>query len=197
MTQISSIETYYAGCRFRSRLEARWAVLFDRLGISWEYEPQGYVVAGKPYLPDFYRPTLNSWVEVKGSTDNLDLDLLRQFVTSSKAALLLAGPMPEPYLGGEVCWNLLDPEPLDDPDGFDEHGQPVWTSDVAWTVRVKPVSFLVWATQRRLWTHYPDVSTEWNPDDPTRPFIDWDYQASCDAAYDAARAARFEYGERP
>lgn len=39
---IKAIETSYAGCRFRSRLEARWAVFFDRMGVSWEYEPQGY-----------------------------------------------------------------------------------------------------------------------------------------------------------
>lgn len=47
------IETSYQGCRFRSRLEARWAVFFDALGIRWEYEPQGYVLDGTPYLPDF------------------------------------------------------------------------------------------------------------------------------------------------
>lgn len=50
---IQAIETRYAGCRFRSRLEARWAVFFDTLGVKWEYEPQGYLVDGKPYLPDF------------------------------------------------------------------------------------------------------------------------------------------------
>lgn len=38
------IPTMYKGIQFRSRLEARWAVFFDTLGIEWEYEPQGYVV---------------------------------------------------------------------------------------------------------------------------------------------------------
>lgn len=38
---IKPIETRYAGCRFRSRLEARWAVFFDALKIEWEYEPEG------------------------------------------------------------------------------------------------------------------------------------------------------------
>jgi hypothetical protein len=47
------IETHYAGHRFRSRLEARWAVFFDRLGLRWEYEPQGYLLDRRPYLPDF------------------------------------------------------------------------------------------------------------------------------------------------
>lgn len=64
---IKAIETRYAGCRFRSRLEARWAVFFDTLGMRWEYEPQGLLVDGEPYLPDFWLPDLRLWVEVKGS----------------------------------------------------------------------------------------------------------------------------------
>ena len=36
---IKPIETIYKGYRFRSRLEARWAVFFDALGIEYEYEP--------------------------------------------------------------------------------------------------------------------------------------------------------------
>ena len=39
---IKAIETRYAGYRFRSRLEARWAVFFDTLGLKWQYEPEGY-----------------------------------------------------------------------------------------------------------------------------------------------------------
>lgn len=50
---IKAIETRYAGCRFRSRLEARFAVFFDRLQIPWEYEPEGFETAAGPYLPDF------------------------------------------------------------------------------------------------------------------------------------------------
>lgn len=62
---IKVIETRYAGCRFRSRLEARWAVFFDALGLRWDYEPQGYVIDGEPYLPDFLLPGLRLFVEVK------------------------------------------------------------------------------------------------------------------------------------
>ena len=55
MSQIQAIETIYKGYRFRSRLEARWAVFFDAMGVKWEYEPQGYVLDdGTAYLPDFY-----------------------------------------------------------------------------------------------------------------------------------------------
>lgn len=50
---IQAIETRYSGYRFRSRLEARWAVFFDNLGIPWRYEPQGYQTSHGPYLPDF------------------------------------------------------------------------------------------------------------------------------------------------
>ena len=34
--KFKAIETKYKGFRFRSRLEARWAVFFDALGIEWE-----------------------------------------------------------------------------------------------------------------------------------------------------------------
>lgn len=51
---IKAIPTRYAGCHFRSRLEARWAVFFDHLGIRWEYEPQGYALPSGNYLPDFW-----------------------------------------------------------------------------------------------------------------------------------------------
>jgi hypothetical protein len=51
---IKPIETIYKGYRFRSRLEARWAVFFDALGIEWEYEPEGFEFEdGTRYLPDF------------------------------------------------------------------------------------------------------------------------------------------------
>ena len=33
------METRYKGCRFRSRLEARWAVFFDALGVRWGDDP--------------------------------------------------------------------------------------------------------------------------------------------------------------
>lgn len=64
---IPAIPTLYAGVLFRSRTEARWARFWDALDIRWEYEPQGFVAAGIPYLPDFaVFPALGLlWVEVK------------------------------------------------------------------------------------------------------------------------------------
>ena len=54
MFPIPVIETEYQGCRFRTRLEARWAVFFDLCGVRWEYEPEGFELPdGKPFLPEF------------------------------------------------------------------------------------------------------------------------------------------------
>lgn len=62
---IKAIETRYAGCRFRSRLEARWAKFFDTAGVKWEYEPEGFEMPSGRYLPDFWLPDVGVWVEVK------------------------------------------------------------------------------------------------------------------------------------
>jgi hypothetical protein len=51
---IKPIETIYKGYRFRSRLEARWAVFFDHLRIPYEYEREGYQTEFGWYPPDFY-----------------------------------------------------------------------------------------------------------------------------------------------
>ena len=63
---IKPIETVYNGFRFRSRLEARWAVFFDAIGLKYEYEIEGYATNSICYLPDFYIPSLNRWFEIKG-----------------------------------------------------------------------------------------------------------------------------------
>lgn len=62
---IKAIETRYRGYRFRSRLEARWAVFFDALGVKWEYEKEGFNLDGLCYLPDFWLPERRIWVEIK------------------------------------------------------------------------------------------------------------------------------------
>lgn len=65
---IKAIETIYKGYKFRSRLEARWAVFFDSLGWQWEYEQEGFELPdGSKYLPDFYFPDVHKYGEVKGA----------------------------------------------------------------------------------------------------------------------------------
>ena len=65
---IKAIDTKYNGYKFRSRLEARWAVFFDEMGIKYEYESEGFELSdGTRYLPDFYLPELKCYVEIKHS----------------------------------------------------------------------------------------------------------------------------------
>jgi hypothetical protein len=74
-TTVATIATTYRGTVFRSRLEARWAVFFDRLGVRWEYEAEGFELPDGPYLPDFLLPDVDSsayggrgvWLELKGA----------------------------------------------------------------------------------------------------------------------------------
>lgn len=77
---IQPIETIYNGYRFRSRLEARWAVFFDAGRIKYEYEPNGYNLNGINYLPDFYLPDFDLFVEIKP----FDKDVVRHVGDGNK-----------------------------------------------------------------------------------------------------------------
>lgn len=86
MSTIKAIETEYKGYRFRSRLEARWAVFFDVCRVRWEYEPEGFVLSnGQYYLPDFLlhdvegRATGDLYVEVKGKMTEADAKKIYSF----------------------------------------------------------------------------------------------------------------------
>lgn len=61
MNEIAAIPTRYCGSLFRSRLEARWAAMFDLLGWQWEYEP----IDLDGYIPDFIINDGMRLVEVK------------------------------------------------------------------------------------------------------------------------------------
>lgn len=65
----SPIPTSYAGVRYRSRLEADWAATFDHLGWHAAYEAEGVQLPRGRYLPDFWLPTMRTFVEVKGPHD--------------------------------------------------------------------------------------------------------------------------------
>lgn len=72
---IASIPTLYNGIEFRSRLEARWAIFFQMLGLRWDYEPEGFFLGKEKeydpalmYLPDFLVLTPQGeemWFEIK------------------------------------------------------------------------------------------------------------------------------------
>jgi hypothetical protein len=65
---IKAIPMSYKGTHFRSRLEARYAKALDGYEVKWVYEVEGYEYDGVLYLPDFYLPTMNVLLEVKGPT---------------------------------------------------------------------------------------------------------------------------------
>jgi hypothetical protein len=68
-----SIPTRYRGVRFRSKLEADWAITFDVLGVEWEYEREGHYFGKQFYLPDFYLPRSQQFVEVKAVFEPYDV----------------------------------------------------------------------------------------------------------------------------
>lgn len=109
---MKAIETKYKGYRFRSRLEARWAVFFDALGIKWEYEPEGFELGGGVrYLPDFFLPGFGNakgmYVEVKPTDDGFAK--AERFARLSGVLTLFAAGTPalHPY-------RVADPSMLND-----------------------------------------------------------------------------------
>ena len=48
--KFANIPTVYNGTRFRSKLEARWAAMFDLIGWKWDYEP----IELNGWIPDFH-----------------------------------------------------------------------------------------------------------------------------------------------
>jgi DNA-binding transcriptional ArsR family regulator len=63
---INAIETKYNGILFRSRLEAKWAAMFDLLRWGWTYEPTDF----DGWMPDFAIHGKNIiYVEVKPVTE--------------------------------------------------------------------------------------------------------------------------------
>jgi hypothetical protein len=211
---IKPIETRYAGHRFRSRLEARWAVFFDTLGVRWEYEPQGYRIGPYPgqgtdvgtnlrerdYLPDFLLTDCGTWVEVKGSGDRLDRHLMEAaalalpempYRIEAGPRLMILGPIPDHRITGDWGWVGLTPEPGGD-GRLDVFGGAF--------------GFASYKKNLRPWclgeTSCADSYTAWSdPADWLVPDLDPDeggplfYDGAALAAYTAARSARFEHGE--
>lgn len=95
---MKAINTEYKGFYFRSRLEARWAVFLDELGIEWIYEDEGYILNdGTWYLPDFYLPTFNGgmFVEVKPEFTQEETEKCRDLCFESEKCVLLAEAAPD------------------------------------------------------------------------------------------------------
>lgn len=177
---ISPIETRYKGYRFRSRLEARWAVFFETLGKDWRYEVEGYLLPnGTKYLPDFIVDDWRACVEIKPgcitTTERMAyLARLNRLEDLGFRTMLIAG---EPWAGKYTIWRpglrLEDDMPFE-PESYvfamDRRDEGVLTivGDWGWQVLDRPLS------DHDRWPQ-PHSGLDW--------------------AYESARGARFEHGE--
>jgi len=97
MSDIKPIETCYDGYRFRSRLEARWAVFFNYFNEPYEYEKEGYKLPSGWYLPDFWLPKFECWLEVKGQkpTDH-EVKLMQELAHMTSRPVIQTWSLPHP-----------------------------------------------------------------------------------------------------
>ena len=104
---MKAIQTEYNNYKFRSRLEARWAVFFDSLSIDYLYEPEGFGNEVARYLPDFHfqnglwvdgldTPLPNIRVEIKPNLDLADAERTKiaEFLKQTDNYILLIGGDP-------------------------------------------------------------------------------------------------------
>lgn len=186
-----AITTRYKGYNFRSRLEARWAVFFDHLGIRWDYEPEGFELGnGLRYLPDFWLPDLKLWVEVKpGAPDDAAKEKAWRLARHTKFMVYMTNGLP------------------------DQFGTVFSTYDGDWLHKYERQSTMIWSAKPPVM-----VFTEPNPDEEFKLDIltqDQDFGthfyygrgpgpdgthvplSKRDVpALEAARGARFEFGAK-
>ena len=177
---LKPIETRAYGHRFRSRLEAHWAVAFTEASIWWRYEPEGFDLgeAGL-YLPDFWLPQVSMWAEVK--PDRPTHGELRKVAalanSSGHSCLLLIGPP-----AAVAYWAVT---PHDNPDAWEISCGGI----LAGSVDCSPFAFSYHLAEGRFYENC-GVGSDSFP----MP-IHWGSQG--DKAVDAALSARFEHGESP
>lgn len=186
---MKAIETKYKGYRFRSRLEARWAVFFDALGLQWEYEPQGFDLGfGELYLPDFWLPDLGAWIEIKGKQPTkFEIRKVEKLAFGTGNTVVLAVGLPESYEAENLqvfTWAFGDSS-----GGLEYLGRAWFVHDGtglkidSQDLRIDGKDFYADSAGERL---FPE------PVFDGAGMVGSDYYAR---ACEAARAARFEFGE--
>jgi hypothetical protein len=208
MMEAKAIETIYRGYRFRSRLEARWAVFFDAVGLPFEYEKEGFVLDdGTHYLPDFWLPTLKLWLEIKGELDFIEhtvpvdssfilsrneklyacpvLDLMRRFRSCQPWPVALIVGQPGEHRIWFFAWDMSSSSAGEYED-----------SNTLWCVANDQVTLDVHISNpdREIYSDslYGDLMKQFT--------YSRDYRYTLGPIENAllqARQARFEYGERP
>ena len=184
---VHAIETKYKGYRFRSRLEARWAIFLDELRVAWEYEKEGYDLGEAGwYLPDFWLPDFESFMEVKPN-----LGAVAQASTKVSALCRLAPVIVTATTPGSTA---------EAPAILFDHVLPDSVSSYAfhWLYTDRPLGLLlrnsdcyIWRGRHDFFFLGQDVRAITSS---LRGAIDNDVTR---AAHSSARAARFEFGETP
>lgn len=182
---IQPIETFYRGYRFRSRLEARWGVFFDALGVAWAYEPEGFVLpSGTKYLPDFYLPEHGYWIDIKPRICSQE-----ERLTTYGKLNAVAGNFPG-NRGFVICGDPYAYEPY----GYDDFAYDIEADDNPLYFAECPtcyqigIGFMGWASRITCPCQHYKENTGW-------------HKVNCAGtprlmrAYGIARAARFEHGE--
>jgi hypothetical protein len=162
------IETIYNGYRFRSRLEARWAVFFDVLGIKWVYEPEGYDLGRLGYyLPDFWLTEIGCFAEVKPQTFT-EVEWNKASALPQHCLVLDGVPENKYYTVAG------DPENHGDFSSYGEYlqGKTYYCADLLFS-----------KSRGRIWWIFMDDAGFTTDDRHTN-------------AINAARSARFEFGDR-
>lgn len=174
--QIKAIETKYKGYRFRSRLEARWAVFMDSMKQKWIYEPEGYHLGSGLYLPDFYLPDNDMWMEIKPHKDDQKAfdKMFELCCLTNKIGVVCVG-MPHEKQTFAFIGDIKE-----------SSGGVGWRN-VNWCCCYYSHGIKLALSKDRFW-----CTPGWEPlkciAQFPRPIRDEDY--------DAAKAARFEFGER-
>ena len=186
---LKPIETVYKGYRFRSRLEARWAVFFDACGVDWEYEPEGFDLGGGlMYLPDFLlhgvqgRDGGDLYVEVKGNMTQADVRKINRFarirMDNGENGVFVVGRIPEGDDVDEIICN---------------------TSDMAYSDSSDINVFNFETVDGDYFAAHPGVNLDGGFElfgDDSSYLADMD-PIKTERAFRAARQARFEHVERP
>jgi hypothetical protein len=88
-------EQVYNGIKFRSTLEARWAIFFDACKLNWVYEPECFELDAGNYTPDFYLKKYDLFVEIKPNLDWLNDEYnVKRYNQCPKQLLVLSVPFP-------------------------------------------------------------------------------------------------------
>ena len=203
---IKAIETLYKGYRFRSRLEARWAVFFDTLGVEWLYESEGFETSdGYRYLPDF-KITLDSttyWVEVKGDPNWLKQDfdtvfhihdfggILPEFSQNGLQdeipnGLILLGEIPTPRFG------IMFVPVIGHRKGVNLYWRAFTSVGLVKLEQIANFFLRIISDENYLF----DLKTNENLDFQTKIVESPRAYSGIEKALIAARSARFEHGER-